>query len=123
MERPVTPDALQDRIKKALALEGTHSWADVQERLRAGQAQMFWNESGAWITEVMDAPLKRYLNCWVVAGELPGVMDLQGEVIKYAHDMGCTDIAATARLGWKHVARAHGWKEKAMLITHEVPHA
>ena len=123
MERLVTPDVLQDRIRKALALEGAHSWESVKDRLRSGRAQMFWNDHGAWITEVVEAPLKRSLNCWVVAGELPGVMDLQADVLAHAREQGCADLTATARFGWKHVASEYGWKEKAMLIHREVPHA
>ena len=122
MARPVTPDDIQDRIKRALAIYGTHSWDDVKDLLRERKAQMFWNDHGAWITEVLTGPQRRILNCWVVAGELPGVMDLQDEAMTFAREQGCEAMTATARLGWKHVARQYGWKEKAMLIQREVHH-
>lgn len=116
----MTPDDIQDRIKRALRRDGTHTWEHVKERLRDGRAQMFWNDHGAWITEINAYPLKRVMNCWVVAGELPGVMDLQEHVLAHARENDCADLTATARFGWKHVARQYGWKEKAMLIHREV---
>ena len=120
MARPVTPDLLQQRISRALARDGAFTLDHVKDRLRDGRAQIFWNDHGAWITEIVDTPLKRSLNVWVVAGELPAVMDLQPKVLDFAAAEGCADMYATARFGRKHVARAHGWKEKAMLIHHGV---
>ena len=90
--------------------------------LQVGAAQIFWNEHGAWITEIVSTPLARWLHVWVVAGELPGVMDLQPQAIEYARQNNCSHLTATARFGWKHVAKKHGWKNHAMIITHEVPH-
>lgn len=116
----LAPEDIIARIEKALAIDGTHTWADLRERLLSGQAQVFWNDHGVWIVEVIQTPQKRYLNAWVVAGELPGVMDLQPQVIAFAKEMGCERVVARARFGWKHVARAHGWQEEAMVISHEV---
>jgi hypothetical protein len=88
--------------------------------LARGDAQAFWNDHGIWITEILQSPRKRHLHVWIVAGELPGVMDLQPSVLAYAKAQGCEFVTASARFGWKHVARQHGWKEQAMLITHSV---
>lgn len=111
------------RIKKALSREGngSHTWEDVVELLKAGKAQIFFNGDGAWITEIIHSPRKRWLNVWVVAGQLPGVMDLQSKVVEFARSQGISDITATCRLGWKQIAREYGWKEKAMFITLKVP--
>lgn len=117
---PLPPEKIIERIKKALARDKSHTWEDLDARLKVGTAQIFWNDHGAWVTEVLQAPRKRSLNVWVVAGELPEVMDLQDQVIEFARKMDCKELHATARFGWKHVARAHGWQEKAVLITHEV---
>lgn len=116
-------DEIVRRIKKALSREGngSHEWQDVVALLKAGKAQIFFNEHGAWITEIIQSPRKRWLNVWVVAGQLPGVMDLQAQVIEYARSQGISDITATCRFGWKQIAREYGWKEKAMFITLKVP--
>lgn len=117
---PLPPEAIIERIEKALAREGTHTWDDVREDLVDGSAQIFWNDHGAWITRVEQAPQARRLLVWIVAGELPEVMDLQDKVEKHAFLMGCDQMIATARFGWKHVARAHGWEPQAMTISRKV---
>jgi hypothetical protein len=120
MARPgskLPPEEIVRRIERALAREGTHGWEDVRASLLKGNSRMFWNDHGVWITETVDTPRKRLLNVWIVAGELPGVMELQKDVQSHAAAMGCQSIVATARRGWKPVARAFGWKEQAMVIT------
>lgn len=115
------PEEIVRRAKKALKAAGdTHTWDDVVALLKAGQAQAFWNDHGIWITEVLQSPRKCWLHVWIVAGELPGVMDLQPQVLAFAKERGAARITATARFGWKHVAKAHGWKNAAVCITHEV---
>lgn len=114
------PSEIIKRIEKALARDGMHDWNSLVALLKAGHAQIFWNEHGAWITEIVSTPLSRHLNVWIVAGELPGVMDLQSQVLEHARHNNCRVVTATARFGWKHVAREHGWREHAMVITHSV---
>ena len=89
MSDGLTPEQVVEKIKIALARDGAHTWEDVVAALRAGHCQMFWNEHGAWIVEVLQSPRKRFLNVWVVAGELPGVMSLQPQVMEYAREQGC----------------------------------
>jgi hypothetical protein len=124
MARPgpsgLPPEEIVRRIKKALARDKTHTWDHVCDLLAVGAAQIFWNEHGAWITEIVQTPISRWLHVWIVAGELPGVMDLQGEVLEYARQQNCQHVTATARFGWKHVAKAHGWHQHAMVIKHDV---
>ena len=120
MKSSLPPDEIVKRIEKALDRDGTHAWSDMVELLKAGKCQMFWNDHGAWITEIIQFPRAKHLHCWVVAGELPGVMDIQKQVEKYSKAMNCNRITATARTGWKHVAREYGWKESAMSIVKEV---
>lgn len=109
------------RIEKALARDKAHNWATLAPLIAAGHAQIFWNAHGVWITEIIQTPLSRFLNVWVVAGELPGVMDLQEQVIEHARQNNCQYLVATARFGWKHVAAEYGWKAHAMVFKHEVP--
>jgi hypothetical protein len=116
----VVPDEIVRRIRKALARDGAHSWEHVKDLIELGAAQIFHNDHGAWITEVVQTPLARWLHVWIVAGELPGVMDLQPQVLDFARQQGCAHVTATARFGWKHVAKAHGWRQHAMVIKHDV---
>lgn len=119
----MTPDEKIERIKKALAITGSHSWEDVMAGLVDGRFQIFDNDHGVWITEIIQAPKKRTLHCWIVAGELPGVMDLQDAVEKHALANTCECITAEARPGWKHVAREYGWQQTSIIIAKDLVHA
>jgi hypothetical protein len=105
------PDEIIRRIEKALAHGGnTHTWDDIRQGLIEGKYQIFWNPFGACITEIVDAPQKRYLNCFVVAGQLPEVMELQDEVDKFALIHNCAYMMTSARMGWQKVLPDYGWK-------------
>lgn len=109
------------RIEKALRRAGgTHEWPDMQELLIRGDAQIFDNEHGCWVTEVRAFPRKRLLNVWVVAGELPDVMDIQEQVERYGLSQSCERMYATIRPGWKDIYPKHGWKKDALVISKEL---
>ena len=116
----MSPDQKIERIQRALDRDGTHDWVHIRELLKAGKCQIFDSEHGSWITEVISTPKARLLNCWVVAGELPGVMDLQAEVERYAAQENCARMTATGRRGWKNIARDYGWNEAGTLISRKV---
>jgi len=109
---PALPPAeIIKRIEEALAIDGTHAWDDVQEMLVRGDAQIFWNENGAWITEIMVAPQRRWLHVWVIAGQLPGAMELQDTVERFALTHGLSRMVATTRPGWLALSDKPGWEQ------------
>jgi hypothetical protein len=115
------PAEIVRRIEKALEIDGTHTWDDVRDLLLDGAAQIFWNEHGAWITELLVLPQKRMLNVWVVAGELPEVMALQEQVERFALTQTCDCmIVKGARFGWKDIAKEYGWEEHALVLRHPI---
>ena len=112
------PDEIIARIEKALVHGGeTHTWEDIRTGIIEGRFQIFWNEHGACVTQICTPPQKRYLNCFVVAGELPGVMDLSQEVEDFGRSMGCQFMTTSARMGWKKVLPNYGWKESQVVFT------
>lgn len=115
------PEIIVERIKKALEIDDTHTWDDLKEMLIDGRCQIFWSEHGAWITEILVSPRKRLLNVWIVAGELPEVMELQQKAEDFARTMTCSEmIVRGARVGWKDIAKQYGWEETAMVLRHPV---
>jgi len=109
------------RIEKALAADGTHIWDDVRQMLVDGRAQVFWNKHGCWITTVASFPRKQILYAWVVAGELPEVMQLQDEVKAFALARSCDEIVAPGcRLGWSRILPHYGWRERAAVWSRPV---
>jgi len=109
---PVLPGSeIVARIKEALAHYGTHTWDDLQELLITGAAQVFYNDHGAWITELMVSPRQRWLNVWIIAGQLPEVMELQAEVERFCLTKGLDRMVAVTRPGWEALANKDGWEK------------
>ena len=119
---PLPPEEIVKRARKALRRDKMFTWEHVVDLANVGAVQVFWNDYGLWVTEIINSPLSKFLNVWLVAGELPEVMEVQTQVLEHARANDCAYVSANARFGWKKVAREHGWKEHAMIITHEVPH-
>lgn len=108
---PLPPEEIIKRIKIALKKGGdTHTWEDVREGLITGKYQIFHNDFGACITEIVDAPQCRYLNCFVVAGKLPEVMELHDQVEFFGLTQHCKFMTTSARPGWQTVLPKRGWK-------------
>jgi hypothetical protein len=99
------------RITEALERDGTHTWEDVRQMLICGDAQIFWNDHGAWITQVMVAPKMRWLHVWIVAGQLPGLMELQDQVETFCKTNTIERMVATTRPGWAVLTTKDGWEE------------
>lgn len=109
------------RIQQALDQDGLNSWETLDQRLQSNSARMHRNPHGVWITEIVNWPLRRVLNVWIVAGQLPGVMDLQDEVIAYGRMHGCHIMTTTCRLGWsREIGPKYGWKVKAVQMAQEL---
>jgi hypothetical protein len=119
----MTPAEKIQRIERACFHGGsTHSWEDYREGLIGGAFRLFENDHGVCIAEIVQAPQKRFLQCWIVAGELPGVMDLQGEVDRYARDNGCAFMSTVTRRGWAKVLPNYGWKNTGLVFKREAGH-
>lgn len=117
----LTDDQIKQRISKALEHGGgTYELDDVIEGLHDGRFQIFWNDYGVCITEIVNGPRRSYLNCFVVAGELPGVMELQSKIDEFAREMGCAYLMTTARLGWQKVLPQFGWDKTSVVFTRPV---
>ena len=115
------PDEIIKRIETALRHGGDcFTWNDVCDGLLMGKFQLFWNDHGACVTEIIDAPQKRYLHCFVVAGELPGVMELQEQVVRHALTNSCEFMTTTGRVGWERVLPGYGWKKAHTVMTYDL---
>ena len=119
--KPLTPEEKMEKIRRALKRGGgTHSLQDVLDGLLEGRYQLFENDDGVCITEIMEAPKGRYLHCWIVAGRLPGVMQLQEAVERHALTNNCRFMSTAGRFGWKTVLPQYGWKPSQIVFVKEV---
>jgi hypothetical protein len=105
-------DWLIARVEKALEHGlGTHTFSDVAKALAEGEMQIFFNEAAVCITEIKQAPRKRYLSIFLVAGRLSELKELEPQIIQFGRDQNCDFVAGCGRLGWQKVATP-GWKKR-----------
>jgi len=99
------------RLEQALEHGGgTFALHDIVEGLEEGRFQLFWNSGGMAVTEVIQCPQKRYLNIFLAAGEMKAVLKLHRKVEKFAREMECNFMQASARKGWEKFNPEYGWK-------------
>jgi hypothetical protein len=120
----MTPDQKIARLKKALHYAGDyHTWEDVVAKLNSGQAQIFDVDEGCAVTEIIQLPRKRYLNCWLVGGRLPAVLDLVPAMERHGLANNCSDLMAFGRRGWERILPQRGWKITGSTFLKELKNA
>lgn len=104
-------------MRKALHAGGdTHTIEDLVEALKRGEMQIFHNDRAVIVTEVVQAPRRRYLHLFLVAGDMDAVDALGPQVTAFARDQGCEFARAQVRPGFEPALRSRGWR-KTQLIT------
>ena len=79
--------------------------------------QSFAHNNAIVITEVVQAPRKKYLNVFlVVSDELADVMAIQPRMLEFARSQGCDWVQTHGRLGWNKVLPKYGWKPTHVLF-------
>lgn len=71
------------------------------------------------ITEVINAPRKRYLNIFLIVGEL-SILELHDQILAFAEEAGCDFLQAYGRPGWKPVVEKLGWKAEQILFRRKI---
>ena len=113
--------ALKKPLLKALARAGhTHSVQDVADMIARDAVQFFGNERGACITEVINYPRRRVLNCWLTFGELEACLALQPAMEAYARECGCNALVATGREGWLPALEKQNWRRFGFVMAREL---
>ena len=80
---------LEKRLKRALALGGnTHTIDDIKQAIDIGSMQCFVKGDSFAITEVINAPQKRFLNVFLVVGDI-NILELHDDVEAFAKQAGC----------------------------------
>jgi hypothetical protein len=109
------------RLEQALEHGGgTYALHDIVEGLGEGRFQLFWNEEGMAVTEIIQAPQKRYLNIFLAAGEMKAVLKLHRKIEKFARENGCDFMQATARKGWEKIGPSVGWQSTHTVYTRQL---
>ena len=98
---------------------GSHGIEDVASALANGSAQLFANAEGAIVTEIVQAPRKKYLRVWLAGGSMSGMAALHPAILAHAKAAGCTSVVFHGRKGWERtfLTKTEGWR--ATLVTFE----
>jgi len=111
---------LRSKVEKALERGGgTHSFDDVVRGLMTGDMQAFSKNKTIVVTQIVNAPRKRWLNIFVAAGEYKDVMSMQEEILDFAAGYGCEFMAMNGRKGWAKILPRYGWSDVS--VSYAIP--
>jgi hypothetical protein len=111
-----------NKLEEALEIAGgTHHWREhVVPLLFSGRAQYWHRPGGAIVTEIIETPLRRAVNYWLVGGEMQDCLALQPEIDAWARQQGATHATAVGRLGWARVLPPYGWRMHGVAMVKEL---
>lgn len=89
---------------------GTHDFMDVANAVLTGNMQLWANEKGCVVTEVLDFPKKRILHIFLAGGQLDAIRDLEDSGVEWAKSIGCSAFTLTGRRGWDKALKNDGWE-------------
>jgi hypothetical protein len=111
------PDLISRRLESALRRGGdTHAIADIADGLARGRFQAIWNDDAMLITEILQAPRRRWLSANWVGGTLDGVARLQPDLAAVARRAQCDSVRAVVRPGLEKPLKAAGWRRTAIAM-------
>jgi hypothetical protein len=102
---------LEQVIRESLEQDKERDYQDLIRMLASGEAKMFTNDHGCWIVQIVQTKKVKTCHVWVVAGELPGVLDIESQVDAYAREHKCTVMTSVCRYGYgRKIAKERNWK-------------
>ena len=102
-------------IESALKREGCFSVDDIQERLHWKQAQAWSSGGSVAVTEVLNHPLQRVLNLWLIGGDLETILNHETDVMEWAKKVGCQSAQMSGRVGWEKVV-PENWEKHSIIM-------
>lgn len=120
MTAKIASEVLQNRLTKALKIGGdTHTIEDIQQAIARGTMQCFVKGDSFAITEIINAPKKRFLNVFLIVGEL-SILELHDEVEEFAKMAGCDFMQAYGRPGWTPKIKSLGWEPSRIVFRRKI---
>ncbi len=114
-------DRCRPWIEGALAYSGgTHEWEDVVEGVRSGLMQLWPAPRGCLVTEIVRYPRRRVVNVFLAGGEMDQLLDMDGDLVRWARAQGCSAVALTGRKGWERALRPLGWMPQHVTVVKEI---
>jgi hypothetical protein len=83
-------------------LQGTHTIEDIALMVGSGALHLWVGDKSAVLTEFIQFPRMKIINCFIGAGEFDEVMRLvEAKIIPFARQNGCSRLQGGGRDGWR----------------------
>lgn len=106
---------LLNRIDRALALAGdVMTFNDLVESARAGKSQIFASDTAFAATALISYPRAKQVECFLAAGTLRGVLELEPRLVEFARDNEASSLITYGRAAWAPIAAPLGWHADAV---------
>ena len=112
------PPRIRELLQPALDRGGTHRMQDIEAGVETGRFQLWVGPHCVGITEIVDFPLKRVLNIFLVGGDLEQIKGFQEEVWSWAEAQKCSEMTLSGRPGWSKALR-DGWEVHDYLMRYK----
>jgi hypothetical protein len=104
-------EANRHHIEAALEYSGgTHVYEDVEAAILSGRMQLWPGSKSMAVTEIVEYPRKRVLNCFLAAGDMDEIVDMISSAAAWGRAQGCESLTLSGRKGWERVLSPHGFK-------------
>lgn len=114
-------DRVRPMLEPAMTYSGgTHEWEDIVAGVVSTKMQLWANERGAAVTEIIAFPRKQVLNVFLAGGEMDQVLEMLESAREWGKAQGCSAISMSGRRGWLRVLNRHGWNEQFTTMSSEL---
>lgn len=78
--------------------------------------QAFHNDRAIVLTSIIDAPQRRYIEVFMSAGDIDGVLELIPLAEEWGKKQGAEFARAMVRPGYERILKDRGWKSKTIVM-------
>ena len=104
-------------IEAALKRSGDlNTWAEVYSGICSGKMQLWPEERGCIITEIVVYPNTKALHVFLAGGELDEILQMTENVKEWAKLQGCSFASFDGRFGWQKPLEKIGWKPHSITM-------
>lgn len=109
-----------EKLQKVLGYQGgLYSLDSILQRIADGRMQS-WSANETWVvTEVIEYPLKKVVNIFLVVGDLRDALAFEPQIEEFARSVGADMVTAYGRPGWEKVL-PQGWKQGFAMFSKEL---
>jgi len=112
----LSPDEFRKRLERAIRENGDLATPkDIAEAVEKGTMQSFVNNDSMIVTEVVEFPRGKVLNCVLLVGVMEDCMAMLDGIADFAREHGCMSMRAQGRKGWVRILPNYGWKQKPVV--------